>query len=76
MVNQAKPNVFNVRKSTYLVNSCNDLPDTEKVFRRIQERWQWEGLVGKKPDIAHLQQLVSKDIFLYMGHGTGTGHLS
>ena len=35
---------------TFLVNSNDDLPNTEKVFYKIKSDFpKWRGIVGKKP---------------------------
>jgi hypothetical protein len=43
---------FNISKTNFLVNSGNDLIDTEKNFYRIKENFpKWTGIVGRKPSI-------------------------
>ena len=63
-----------------MVNSEDNLAKTEDRFRKIQEtdyKTHWKGIVKKKPEVAlYEMSLFKKDIYLYMGHGTGFEHLS
>lgn len=44
--------IFNITNTSYLVNSGNDLPETEKNFYKIKNNFPlWRGIVGRKPTI-------------------------
>jgi hypothetical protein len=61
MRNQNKKNNFNCKSLNYLINSNNDLPETESVFYKIKEEFDsWEGIVGKKPTIEEYKNLLRK----------------
>ena len=68
---------FNMNYCKYLINTKNDLPETENKFKSIQTKFSnWTGIVGRKPPLQHLIRLFDRDIYLYMGHGTGLEHIS
>lgn len=65
-----------MNKLNYLVNSGNDLPETQKEFYKIKENFSnWTGIVGRKPTFREYYNLLDHDAFLYMGHGTGSQHI-
>ena len=64
----------------YLLNPSKDLTHTENQFKfRFEENrnsCNWNGLVGQAPTPGELQKILhSKDIYIYLGHGSGTRYL-
>ena len=75
-VNNTKCKLVDLTTLHYLVNSNDDLPNTEKMFYRIKADFpKWHGLVGTKPTAQQLLQLLGGTGYLYMGHGAGCGHI-
>lgn len=35
----------------------------------------WVGIVGRVPPAEEIATLLNRDLFLYMGHGTGLEHI-
>lgn len=56
----------------FVLNPGGDLPHTQAMFHATFEHQQWEGVAGAPPDQAELvQQLETKALFAYCGHGAG-----
>lgn len=74
--NQARTFHFNINQCKYLVNTKNDLPSTEKTFYNIKQKFsRWTGIVGRVPPLEEIIHFFDRDLYLYMGHGTGFEHI-
>ncbi len=50
--NQDRQKYYDTRNVKYLVNTHNDLPDTEKRFQEIRKQFsQWRGIKGRQPQL-------------------------
>lgn len=60
----------------YLLNPDNNLARTESRFKdKFLTKKSWLGYISSSPDPETLKSsLMSKDIYLYFGHGAGSSH--
>ena len=74
---QRRSKTFRVDSCKYLINTRNDLPETQNKFEKLKVNFRtWTGIVGRKPPLQEIAHLFDRDIYLFMGHGTGLEHIS
>ena len=66
----------------YLINPSQNLPYTEEKFKsrfeelKKRDSCSWDGLVGQIPPQKELQKVLeNKDIYIYLGHNSGSRYL-
>ena len=61
--------------SFYVLNPAGDLTKTEERFKKKFKELRWNGFVKAFPDEETIEQeLSTKDIFVFCGHGAGEDH--
>lgn len=62
---------------SYILNPGGDLKDTQEVFQKsMQSLSNWGGITSREPSEEEFKQaLVSKDLLLYFGHGSGAQYI-
>lgn len=62
---------------TYVLNPSGDLKSTQAAFERpFQTLTTWEKIVQREPSEAEFKNaLESRDLFLYLGHGSGAQYI-
>ncbi|CAF1297999.1 unnamed protein product, partial [Adineta ricciae] len=69
---------IDVDKGYYIVDPGNDLPRTKERFRKFQSEKpdlieKWNGVIERFPTNDAIKDIFkSKDVLLYMGHGSGS----
>ena len=69
---------IDVDKGYYIVDPGNDLPRTKERFRKFQHEKpelieKWNGVIERFPTNDAIKDIFkSKDVLLYMGHGSGS----
>ncbi|TMS39644.1 hypothetical protein L596_006136 [Steinernema carpocapsae] len=74
---ESVPKPFNGRKSYFLLNPGNDLPDTEKRIGEALDKYNFDGIKNIIPEHAQIAAVLNKyDVYLYIGHGGGGRYYS
>ena len=80
--NQRIKNGVSDKEVYYLINPTKNLSSTEDFFKRKFEELKnkdscnWDGLVGQVPPQKVLQNVLQqKDVYIYLGHNSGTRYL-
>lgn len=62
---------------SYILNPSGDLKDTQEVFQKsMQSLSNWDGMTSREPSEEEFKQaLISKDLLLYFGHGSGAQYI-
>ncbi|XP_045102580.1 separin-like isoform X2 [Portunus trituberculatus] len=65
-----------VRKGFYLLDPEGNLPRTQERLKGLLEATRWPGITARLPSHQEFSSaLVSNDVFLYAGHGSGSQYL-
>ncbi|KAJ6254300.1 separin [Anaeramoeba flamelloides] len=75
---QMKNQILDSDEAYYLLNPSGDLENTQSTFQNwFQSIKKWDGIIGKAPQMDSFKSaLLSKDLFIYFGHGAGEKYLS
>ncbi|KAJ3439045.1 separin [Anaeramoeba flamelloides] len=75
---QMKSQILDSDQAYYLLNPSGDLENTQSTFQNwFQSIKKWDGIIGKAPQMDNFKSaLLSKDLFIYFGHGAGEKYLS
>lgn len=62
---------------SYILNPSGDLKNTQKTFQKpLQSLKKWSGVINREPSEGEVRTiLVSKDLLLYFGHGSGAQYI-
>ncbi|EHK96041.1 putative Separin [Glarea lozoyensis 74030] len=65
------------QNGSYILNPAGDLKNTQATFEKsLQDLDNWDGIVKREPKEEEIKEnLVSKDLFLYFGHGSGAQYI-
>ncbi|XP_076048161.1 extra spindle pole bodies like 1, separase [Oratosquilla oratoria] len=65
-----------IRKGFYVLNPGNDLPKTQERLQGVLKEKKWEGILQRQPTHNEFKEALShKDVFVYIGHGSGSKYL-
>ncbi|VDO31266.1 unnamed protein product [Haemonchus placei] len=71
------PFEVNVHNAFYVLDPDNNLGDTRRRITDYVSKFGWEGVVGKVPTPKEVTDALSqRDVFFYMGHGSGSRYFS
>ncbi|KAK6024426.1 peptidase family C50 [Ostertagia ostertagi] len=71
------PVEVNVHNAFYVLDPDNNLGDTRRRITDYVSKFGWEGVVGKIPSVTEVTEALSqRDVFFYMGHGSGSRYFS
>ncbi|CZR54447.1 related to cell division-associated protein [Phialocephala subalpina] len=64
-------------KGSYILNPEGDLKNTQMTFQKSLEKLDgWQGITNRSPSEEEFKdQLLSKDLLLYFGHGSGAQYI-
>ena len=66
----------NINDLSYLINPGLDLKNTVNSFNKISKDFvNWNGIVSRSPTHQEFLDLLRRQVFLYMGHGSGSQYL-
>ncbi|KAF8864117.1 hypothetical protein BDZ45DRAFT_797628 [Acephala macrosclerotiorum] len=76
-VDTAEGHYISRAKGSYILNPEGDLKNTQTTFQTSLEKLDgWQGITNRSPlEEEFKEQLVSKDLFLYFGHGSGAQYI-
>jgi separase len=62
---------------SYILNPGGDLKNTQATFQKpLQSMNEWTGIVKREPKEEEIKEsLLSRDLFLYFGHGSGAQYI-
>ena len=64
------------QKGFYLLDPDNNLPRTQKRLKDFLNSTEWNGITAKRPSHDEFKKALSKnDLFIYIGHGSGSQYL-
>ncbi|KIH58744.1 peptidase family C50 [Ancylostoma duodenale] len=71
------PVAVNASNAFYILDPDNNLGDTQRRITDYVSKFGWNGVVGKVPDPDVVKEaLRARDVFFYMGHGSGSRYFS
>ncbi|KAK6750897.1 hypothetical protein RB195_002706 [Necator americanus] len=71
------PVAVNASNAFYILDPDNNLGDTQRRITDYVSKFGWNGVVGKIPDPEVVKEaLRARDVFFYMGHGSGSRYFS
>ncbi|KIH65515.1 peptidase family C50 [Ancylostoma duodenale] len=71
------PVAVNASNAFYILDPDNNLGDTQRRITDYVSKFGWNGVVGKIPDPDVVKEaLRARDVFFYMGHGSGSRYFS
>ncbi|VDO84886.1 unnamed protein product [Heligmosomoides polygyrus] len=71
------PVEVNVNNAFYVLDPDNNLGDTRRRMSDYVSKFGWKGVVGKIPTSTEVSEaLRERDVFFYMGHGSGSRYFS
>ncbi|KHJ99191.1 peptidase family C50 [Oesophagostomum dentatum] len=71
------PITVNASNAFYVLDPENNLGETRKRITEYVSKFGWSGVVGKIPDPDVVREaLQARDVFFYMGHGSGSRYFS
>ncbi|KUJ21034.1 uncharacterized protein LY89DRAFT_778661 [Mollisia scopiformis] len=76
-VDAAEGHYISRSKGSYILNPAGDLKNTQTTFQKSLERLEnWQGITNRGPSEEEFrEQLVTKDLLLYFGHGSGAQYI-
>lgn len=75
---QIQPNVTNtgiivdISHGSYILNPAGDLTSTQEKFAKPLSRLEWPSLVNETPNKESIKAFLSRSLYLYFGHGSGS----
>ncbi|EPB69175.1 peptidase family C50 [Ancylostoma ceylanicum] len=71
------PVAVNASNAFYILDPDNNLGDTQRRITDYVSKFGWNGVVGKIPDPDVVKEALRvRDVFFYMGHGSGSRYFS